>query len=969
MKRLSKVKVIIAFVLIAVIALSTAIVIAPSADKNRIDTIFLTDISAENWVDESVYNDGTKITEISLNGTSVEAGFQFKTGDTITFNAPVNEDEYNIGFVYSAENVKPVETLFTLSVGEENYNVNLPQLWQDNVVSNGRYPKDRYGNEMANTQTGNGGKIFNPLYDNRDINLSELKLKLNGQQITIKNDTQDINIYEIWVYKPQKLSSYDEYLKANGNKSDNALGIVTIQGEDFSLKSDSFIRSANVNNINLTPYNTYKRMINTLEGSSFDTAGQKVVWEFETGNDGWYEIGLKFCQNSASNKKVHRKIEIDGIVPFAEMEEVAFNQTSNATFKTEYLSSGKDNYKFYLTKGRHTIALTAKMSSVTREIYYDLMTLIDDMNALGMDITKLTAGVTDKNRTWDINSYLPTAVDDMKNYIVRLDDIYERLEKAEGETPTYADGLKTAAKVLEKLLKSPRKIPNKLELFNTGDNSAVKHIRNVVSKMTGLYLGIDEIYFKAEKEEHKSDKKPFTTSLSTAFKRFFFSLTPEAKQNAVGTADEDALDIWMSRSSIYVQVLQGMADSAKELDGMKINISIMPNEQKLVLASAAGTNPDAVIGAAMGTPFKFALRGAAKDLTDFSDFLSFYDSQYNLEGLVPCAYDGGVYGAVETQDYNVLFYRKDILDSLGISVPDTWDDVKEIMPTLLRYNKNMSLPIANVVGFKSFGTTSPYIYQNNGEFYSENGINVAFLEEETIKGFEEMTELFRIYAVEDYVPSFYNSFRNGTTPLGLGGVSMFVQLSEAAPEIAGLWDIAPAPGVKLSDGSVVRDMNSAQTACMIFKNSDKHDEAWKFLKWWLSAETQATFASTMELSYGTEYKWNTANLIAFEEGTYSEAHKKVIKTAWQNQKETIQHPASYIVEREISNAYTNVVVNGDTVIEALEKSTLVSNREIARKLKEFGFFNEDGTVNRNYPVKVLEDIYAKLNAQKGDGKQ
>ena len=39
-----------------------------------------------------------------------------------------------------------------------------------------------------------------------------------------------------------------------------------------------------------------------------------------------------------------------------------------------------------------------------------------------------------------------------------------------------------------------------------------------------------------------------------------------------------------------------MADSAKELDGMKINISIMPNEQKLVLASAAGTNPDAVIG-------------------------------------------------------------------------------------------------------------------------------------------------------------------------------------------------------------------------------------------------------------------------------------------------------------------------------------------------------------------------------------
>jgi hypothetical protein len=93
MKKLSKGKVIIALVLTAVIALSTAIVIAPSADKNRVNAQYLTDISAENWVDESVYNDGTKITEISLNGTSVEAGFQFKTGDTITFNAPVNEDD------------------------------------------------------------------------------------------------------------------------------------------------------------------------------------------------------------------------------------------------------------------------------------------------------------------------------------------------------------------------------------------------------------------------------------------------------------------------------------------------------------------------------------------------------------------------------------------------------------------------------------------------------------------------------------------------------------------------------------------------------------------------------------------------------------------------------------------------------------------------------------------------------------
>ena len=292
------------------------------------------------------------------------------------------------------------------------------------------------------------------------------------------------------------------------------------------------------------------------------------------------------------------------------------------------------------------------------------------------------------------------------------------------------------------------------------------------------------------------------------------------------------------------------------------------------------------------------------------------------------------------------------------------------MPTLLRYNKNFSLPIANVIGFKSFATTSPYIYQNGGEFYVENGAGAAFLDENTVKGFEEMTELFRVYAVDDYVPNFYNSFRNGTTPLGLGGVSVYVQLTEAAPEIAGLWDIAPAPGVKASDGSVIRSMNSAQTACMIFADTQKPDEAWEFFKWWLSEQTQENFAATMELSYGTEYRWNTANLKAFEEGSYPESHKQIIKIAWENQKETVQHPASYIVEREISNAYTNVVVNGDTFIEALEKSTLLSDREIVRKLKEFGFCDSDGNLNRNYPVKVIEDIQAKLsNGAENETKQ
>jgi len=390
----------------------------------------------------------------------------------------------------------------------------------------------------------------------------------------------------------------------------------------------------------------------------------------------------------------------------------------------------------------------------------------------------------------------------------------------------------------------------------------------------------------------------------------------------------------------------------------------MPSEQKLVLATAAGTNPDVVIGAGSTTPYKFAIRGAAKDLTEYEDFLTFYDSEYNLEALVPCAYDGGVYGATETQDYRVLFYRKDILDTLGIEVPDTWDDVQEIMPTLLRYNKNISLPIANAIGFKGLSTTSPYIYQNNGSLYTEDGSGIGLMEGNTIEAMSDLTDLFKVYAVEEYVASFYNSFRYGDTPLGVGGVSTYVQLTEAAPELAGLWDIAPVPGTLQEDGSVLRSGNASMTTCMIFENTNMSEEAWTFMKWWLSAETQTAFAETMELSYGPEYRWNTANLKAFEETSYPEEHKQVIREVWEQQKENLQHPASYIVEREISNAFTNVTVNGYTVIEALDASKLVADREIMRKLKEFGYVDSEGKLNRSYPIEVMEDIKTKLEEQK-----
>lgn len=968
MKKIAISKVVIAAVLAAILLLGITTVAAPSANKERVETEYLTELSAANWMEKSVYSDGYQVPQVLVNGQPVKGTFTFEKNDVLTLEVPQDvTGSRKIGFCYHApETAETSDVLFSVGYKEATYTAYLPLIWQDEVNEQ-RYPTDRYGNERANTQVVNTATIFSPLQDNADINMEDIALEMSGGNIVITNTTQSVVIEEIWLYEEKEAVSYEDYKKAE-KRDGEASGIVTIQGEDFSIKSDAHIRSNNTNKTSLSPYNTYYRMINTLDGSSFGGAGQKVMWEFEVEKDGWYEIGLSFCQNAAVNKKVYREIEIDGVVPFKELSRVAFEQTRNLAYETMFLSDESgEAYQIYLTAGKHTISMKAEMGEI-QEVYNELKNLVAEMNALGMDITKITAGVSDKNRTWDLDAYLPNAVEDMEGYIEKLETLYDRLEEIEGEKPTYADSLLYAVQVLEKLLDKPRTIPNNLDLFNTGDNSAVKHINTVINNMTGLDLGIDELYIKAAETEFKEEKTSVAVSVANSVRKFIYSLDPDAVASTSGSKGEDGtLTVWMSRSSVYVQVLQSMADSAKELEGIEVDISIMPSEQKLTLASAAGTNPDVVIGAGSTTPYKFAIRGAAKDLTEYEDFLSFYASEYNLESLVPCAYNGGVYGATETQDYRVLFYRKDILDTLGIEVPDTWDDVQEIMPTLLRYNKNISLPISNVVGFKGLSTTSPFIYQNGGELYTEDGSGIALMDGNTIEGMNNLTDLFKVYAVEEYVASFYNAFRYGDTPLGIGGVSTYVQLTEAAPELAGLWDIAPVPGTIQEDGTVLRSGNAAMTTCMIFENTNMSEEAWTFMKWWLSAETQTSFAETMELSYGTEYRWNTANMKAFEETSYPEEHKEVIRIAWENQKENVQHPASYIVEREISNAFTNAVVNGDTLIEALDASKLVADREIQRKLKEFGYVDSEGNLIENYPIEVMQDIEEKLEEQTKGG--
>ncbi len=877
--------------------------------------------------------------------------------DVLSFFLPESAGNNKIVLRYKTVTQYAVDCKFEITTGDRDYMGYVPMLWAD--ASDG-YSTDRSGNEYNPNQICIDEFTEDFIYNYRTPDKSAVDFAAG--EVTLKSVSQNLEIAEILVVKPKKIPTYSQYAA----KAEKAKDTVIIEAEKYSLKSDSFIRGSANKNAALEPHDTYRDLINSISEDSWSNVGQKIIWEFEVKSPGYYKLGFRYLQDGDANKNVYRNIEIDGRIPFKEAELVSFPYSGSSKY-ANYTLSGKDgDYYVYLEKGSHTIAMKA-LSGDYAEVYNDTQKLMGEISELGMRLTKLTAGNTDSNRTWDMDSYMPDAVEKLKDYADRIDGIYKRLKKIGGAEPTYASNLVYAAETLRKLTEEPNKIPNKTEQIHSGDSSANKYLGTVLTSLVSSGMSLDRIYFYSDNYKLPAVSSNIFVSAVDTVKAFFFSFLSDYTDNSGGNGKTEELEVWVNRSIQYVQVLQRLIDSDyNSVYGTDIRLSVMPNEQKLILSNATGTNPDVVLGVTTSTPFNLAIRGAVKNLLEYEDFLSSYTPEHHIESLIPFVYGDGVYAACESYDFQVLFYRKDILKSLGLQVPDTWNDVKKMMPVLLRNSMNFFIPLSSGGGYKNYNMTTPFIYQNRGTLYSENGVSTAIDSLRSINGFWDMTELYDIYSLDPVVASFYNSFRYGEIPIGISGFGNYIHLLIAAPELSGQWDIALTPGTVKEDGGILRSQMADLNACMIFDNTDKPDEAWQFMKWWLSEPIQTKYSLMLQTTYGSEYRWNTANLKTFEQLPYEESHKRVILAQWESQMENIRHPANYMVEREISNIWNNVVINQEGLIEAVDESAVLINREIERKLKEFGFIDDNGKTVKEYNTNAYNFLISLLRGAENE---
>ena len=180
----------------------------------------------------------------------------------------------------------------------------------------------------------------------------------------------------------------------------------------------------------------------------------------------------------------------------------------------------------------------------------------------------------------------------------------------------------------------------------------------------------------------------------------------------------------------------------------------------------------------------------------------------------------------------------------------------------------------------------------------------------------------------------------------------------AAPEIAGKWAIAQAPGVMNENGEIERWQTGSATAMTLLKSgdTDKDNAGGELWKWWSSKDVQTDFMNQLTMIYGKNYIWNSANLKAFNNNNaFSTNDIAVILEQWRWMREIPKVPGWYMLEREISNAWNSIVIGGANTRATIENAVDTINKELRRKLTEFGYM-KDGVIIKPYKITTIEYV-------------
>ncbi len=751
------------------------------------------------------------------------------------------------------------------------------------------------------------------------------------QLITLVSLREPMAIDYIELYQEEPLPTYAELkasYEAQGLKpAQNQL--ILVQGEAATAKSSPTLYPiSDRSSPSVTPYHVSKIRMNAIGGLNWRLPGQWIEWEIDVPEDGLYQIALKRKQDQLRGVFATRSLMIDGKIPFEEMKRIRFNY--NAKWQMDVLG-GDEPYLFYLTKGKHRIRMTVTLGELA-PLIQTIESSVLELNAIYRKILMITSNNPDPLRDYQLEKRIPEMTEVFARQAEIIESVANHLQEVTGEKSDKVAPLLNMVIQLKDLVENPETVPRRLDTYKVNVGGLGTWILTVQEQP----LTIDYLVVYSPDQKLPRAESTWYEKVKHELGAYIASYTEDYDTIGNVLEKDRSITVWITTGRDQAQVMKSLIDDifTPETD-ISVQLKLVPPEI-LLPATLAGEGPDVAMQMGEDVPVNYAMRGAAYDLTQFPDFDE-VAKRFRESALTPYRYDGGVYALPEQQVFPVMFYRKDILEELNLSVPETWDDVYKMISVLHKHHLDFYLPIDNTLNNGNLvpnATFAMLLYQNDGQFYTDDHKRSALDSEIAIEMFRRWTQFYTNYKFPVQV-DFPNRFRTGEIPIGIDDYTTYNLLTVMAPEIKGLWDFTMVPGTRMEDGTVRHDVASSTTAVLILEKAKDKEAAWEFLKWWTSKDIQIQFGREMEALMGEAARYPTANIEALEQLPWPVEHYRHLNEQWKWVKGIPQVPGGYFTGRHLDNAFRKVINAGENYREALLDYVIYINDEIEIKRKEF----------------------------------
>lgn len=860
-----------------------------------------------------------------------------------------NEGFYNLAFLYQALPGKTgdieLRLLLDGTVPYKNAEIiTLPRWWRNATPQGERFAQDEIGNEIrpkqieitewrTHTAIDSHGQYREPLV---------FFLEKGAHELTLDAQTEYVALNEIRFTQADTPESYEATLTAwdNYGAKDSSGFFQVYEGELADEKNavqlfptyDRARESMSPSHYKLMRYNTVGR-------DTWDKAGQALYFQVNVPADGYYLLSFKVKQNAKRGMFSTRAVLVDGQTPYAELGNIRFKNHPSWYIATPSDAEGNP-YKLYLTAGSHEIAFTATLGDEA-DVLRQAEQLVAEMNAWYRKIIVVTGSNADSsrisidlNRDFLLDKKIPGLIEAFDRIAGELEQCVQRTNELYGKGGNAGTVMAELAQQLRVFVGDPDKIPARLENFR----GSVGAMATWVLEMRAQPLEMD--YFALYSPDRAAPVVSGSWYKQMIYRAGMFLASFSADYDALGSTDDSrGIDIWISTSDLgstgissgrdQAQVIKLMIDEMfTPQTGIPVNVSLVNSSTVLVQAVLAGKGPDAALVVSKDTPVNLAMRNAVMPLEEFEGYPHTL-TQFMPSAVVPYQFEGHTYALPETQSFDMLFYRKDIFEELGLSVPTDWHEFYYVVSVLQQNNLLTGIP-------ENQRTFEALLYQKGTQFYTNNLTQTTFDEPAALEAFRQWTGLYAKYSLP-LVFDFFNRFRSGEMPMAIMPYTQCNYLAAAAPELRGLWDFAPIPGTMNEEGRLNRSETASGTACVMLKkdSNPQYEDVFAFLSWWVGSEAQARFGSELENLMGAAARYPTANIDAFEQLPWNAGQARSLRAQWAEVVEIPQIPGSYYIARNVSFAFRAVVYNYANEREALYKYNKEINKEIMRKRLEF----------------------------------